>query len=43
VVAMREEYLSMCENSYLPEDMKQKLVRLIGERMAVLEKRKVEE
>lgn len=42
VVAMREEYLSMCENSYLPEDMKQKLMQLIGERMAVLEKRRAE-
>lgn len=42
VVAMREEYLSMCENSYLPEDMKQKLMLLIGERMAVLEKRRAE-
>ena len=42
VVAMREEYLSMCEASYLPEDMKQKLMQLIGERMAVLEKRRAE-
>ncbi len=42
VVAMREEYLSMCESSYLPEDMKQKLMLLIGERMAVLEKRRAE-
>ncbi len=42
VVAMREEYLSMCEDSYLPEDMKQKLMQLIGERMAVLEKRRAE-
>ncbi len=42
VVAMREEYLSMCGASYLPEDMKQKLMQLIGERMAVLEKRRAE-
>ncbi len=42
VVALREEYLSMCEASYLPEDMKQKLMQLIGERMAVLEKRRAE-
>lgn len=43
VVTMREEYLLMCENSYLPEDMKQRLMQLIGERIAVLEKRRVNE
>lgn len=37
VVSMEEDYILMCQNSYLPDDMKEDLSRLITERLSVLE------
>lgn len=36
VLAMKDTYLKMCEDSYMPEDMKEKLMQLIQERADVL-------
>lgn len=36
VVSMKENYIRTCEESYLPEDMKSKMVTLICERIEVL-------
>ncbi len=38
VVKLKETYIEMCRESYLPEDMKLALEELIGNRISVLEK-----
>jgi hypothetical protein len=36
IVALKDMYISMCRESYLPDDMKEKFEALICERMSVL-------
>ena len=36
VVKLRDKYITMCRESYLPEDMKEALERLMDERLALL-------
>ena len=38
IVKLKSKYLSMCRDSYLPEQMKERLQNLIEERMAILTK-----
>lgn len=38
VVGMKDRYISMCRESYMPDEMKEKLVNLIENRIAVLVK-----
>ena len=36
IVALKDMYIGMCRESYLPDDMKERFEALICERMAVL-------
>ncbi len=38
IVKLKDKYIEMCKNSYMPDDMKDSLENLINERIAVLEK-----
>ena len=38
VVKLKEKYISMCKESYMPDDMKENLENLIENRIAILEK-----
>ena len=38
VVKLKEEYITMCKESYMPDDMKESLESLIENRIAILEK-----
>ncbi|MBP3700365.1 MAG: HipA domain-containing protein [Lachnospiraceae bacterium] len=38
IVRLKDKYITMCRESYLPEDMKKSLVSLIIERISVLER-----
>ena len=38
LISMRERFLAMCADSYLSEDMKASLAKLISERLAALGK-----
>ena len=37
IVKLKDKYIEMCKNSYMPDDMKDSLENLINERIAVLE------
>ena len=36
IVALKDTYIGMCQESYLPDDMKESFEALICERIAVL-------
>lgn len=38
IVKLKDKYIGMCRESYMPDDMKESLENLINERIAVLEK-----
>jgi len=38
IVKLKDKYIAMCKESYMPEDMKQSLENLIENRIAILEK-----
>ena len=37
VISMKDTYLTMCEESYMPVDMKEKMAVLIDDRIGALE------
>lgn len=38
IVKLKDEYIEMCNSSYMPDDMKEELKNLIAERISILEK-----
>ncbi len=38
IISLRDKYITMCRESYMPDDMKDSLVALIEQRISVLEK-----
>ena len=38
IVKLKDEYLSMCRDSYMPDDMKEALKNLIKNRISILQK-----
>ncbi len=36
IISMKDIYMEMCRESYLPDDMKERLIVLIGERISIL-------